>query len=356
MVSVYVICMAVHINLINQKVRHKVFGDGVILSLDKSYLVVEFPIGQKKFIYPDAFDGFLSVEDSGAASEIRHEIEAEKQRKEQARKQASDSLLPAPAVSPATGRHKTLRKPPRANIAFKCNFCDGGRSSEQVGFHGVCSDSVIHNNIAVEHRTWCTADDCPCLQYYNGEISRKELDALCTDGGFVCYESQMLRDWRALAGVVQNGEHKSKPMTLRKVQQNSLCVLTTRDPGSDEKARYIFAVFLVDESYEGDGQEEGYVSTGSKYKIKLSPSEAHTMLFWNYHANSNQPEIAAWNSGLHRYFDDEQAATILQDICKVKTGTQDEALAEDFLEHFCRINGIALDQVGAARGALAQLL
>ncbi len=344
--------MPVLINIINKKVHHKVFGEGVVLFLDGSYLLVEFSVGQKKFVYPDAFDGFLSAEDSSVALEIRREIEAAKQMEEQARQQALDDRAHSPAGLPAAGRQKTLRKAPRANIAFKCNFCDGGRSNEQVGFHGVCSDSVIHNNIAIEHRTWCTADDCPCLQYYNGEIAREELDDLCADDGFVCYESQMLRDWRALAGVIQNGENKSKPMTLRQVQQNSLCVLTTRDPGSDEKDRYIFAVFLVDDSYEGDGQEEGYVSTGSKYKIKLSPKEAQSLLFWNYHSNSNQPEIAAWNSGLHRYFDDEQAATILQDIRKVKTGTHDEALAKEFLECFCRINDVDLDRIGIARGAL----
>jgi hypothetical protein len=340
-------------NLVNQKVYHKTFGKGTVLSFNGSYLLVDFPIGQKKFIYPDAFDGFLSTEDNGVASEIRYDIEKAKHAKEQAKQQVFDSRMTPIKDKSANRTAKRSKNSPRANIAFKCNFCDGGQSDEQVGFHGVCSDSVIRNNIVIEHRTWCTAEDCSCLHYYNGEISREELDELCTGGGFVCYESQMLRDWKALAGVVQNGENKSKPMTLRKVQQNSLCVLTTRDPGSDEKERYIFAVFLVDDSYEGDGQEEGYVSTQSKYKLKFSPDEARALLFWNYHANSNQPETAAWNSGLHRYFDDEQGAIILQDIYKAKVGTQDEALAKEFLEHFCRINGIDLDRVGTARGALS---
>ena len=66
--------MTVHINLINRKVHHKAFGEGVILSLDGGYLLIEFPVGQKKFVYPDAFDGFLSAEDSSVALEIRREI------------------------------------------------------------------------------------------------------------------------------------------------------------------------------------------------------------------------------------------------------------------------------------------
>ncbi|MBX4272110.1 hypothetical protein [Clostridium estertheticum] len=200
---------------------------------------------------------------------------------------------------------------PRANIAFKCNFCDGGHSDEQVGFNGDCSDDVIRNNIELEKRTWCSSDDCACGQYLKCDITRSELEDVCNNGGFVCYESQMLRDWKALAGIVQTGERKGQPMKLNKVQNNSLCVLTTRDPISIESEIYIFGIFLVDETYEGDNQDEGYVTTKSKYRIKLYPKEAHKMLFWNYHANDNQPEVPVWSSGLHRYFEDEQAIQIL---------------------------------------------
>lgn len=45
-------------------VRHKTFGTGIILSLDDSrtHITVRFPIGEKTFVYPDAFNkGFLSV-------------------------------------------------------------------------------------------------------------------------------------------------------------------------------------------------------------------------------------------------------------------------------------------------------
>ena len=45
-------------------VRHKIFGSGIILSLDDSrtHITVRFPIGEKNFVYPDAFNkGFLSI-------------------------------------------------------------------------------------------------------------------------------------------------------------------------------------------------------------------------------------------------------------------------------------------------------
>jgi hypothetical protein len=76
------------------------------------------------------------------------------------------------------------------------------------------------------------------------------------------------------------------------------------------------------------------------------------MLFWSYHANENQSEVARWSSGLHRYFNDEQAIQILRDLALIKEGTEDEELAEEFLQYFARINGIDIDSVTEKNGAL----
>jgi len=335
-------------NTIGQIVKHKAFGDGTIINHDNHSIVVLFSIGEKKFQYPDAFGLFLSAVDDQFAAFIDTVIK-DKQVKdaEESAAKLQRRTIERVIAKQQQGNNKKMA---RANIAFKCNFCDGGQSDNQVGFHGVCSDAIINNNIAIEHRTWCNSEDCPCLAYFNGEMSREELDALCDDGGFVCYESQMLRDWRALAGIVQTGERKGEPMKLHQVQSNSLCVLTTRTPGTTEAERYIFAVFLVDETYEGDSKDAGYVSTTSKYKLKLSPEEALKLPFWNYHCNSNNPEIPAWNSGLHRYFNDDVAALILKDISEVKKGTYDFELAVEFFDYFCTINGIT--EIGKPNGAL----
>jgi hypothetical protein len=346
-------------NLTNQNVIHKLFGEGTVIEHSDKYITISFSAGEKKFPFPDSFNIFLSIKDRNLAEQIEtllKEKEAEEAKKralwETEQKREMEQQQKIRAIESRTKKPK-IKTYPRANIAFKCNFCDGGKSDKQVGFNGVCSDKLIYNNIAVEKRTWCTADECPCLQYYNRALTRRDLDEQCKNGGFVCYESQMLRDWKALAGVVQNGKNKGKPMKLKNVKANSLCVLTTRDPQSIEENRYIFAVFLVDETYEGDGHEEGYVSTNSQYKMILSPKEAHSLLFWNYHANENKPEVAVWSSGLHRYFEDEQAAQILRDIAKIKASTDKGQLAIDFYEYFCKINGVDSSTIGEPCGAFA---
>lgn len=107
----------------------------------------------------------------------------------------------------------------------------------------------------------------------------------------------MLRNWAAFAGFALTKENNQRPMKLNKVQVNSLAILTTRVPYAPEKDRFVFGVFLVDEAYEGDNREEGYVTTSSKYKLSLSLEEAKKILFWNYYHNENAPEKAAWGQG-----------------------------------------------------------
>ncbi len=326
------------------------------MQLDGDKLTVAFISGEKKFIFPDAFNGFLMAKNPELSKKIQEyiaEFESVKQKELQEKQNAAaiERQLYTDQKEFRSPR-KSVKTIQRSNIAFKCNFCDGGQSDEQIGFNGVCSDDLIHNNIIIEKRTWCNSEDCPCLHYHNGDMTREELDSRCKDDGFVCYESQMLREWKAMAGIVQHGENKGKPMKLNQVQTNSLCILTTRDPRSKEEDRYIFAVFLVDDTYEGDGRDEGYVSTTSEYRIKLTPTEARSLLFWNYHANDNQPEVAVWSSGLHRYFEDEQAVQILRDIAIIKKGTDEEVLSERFLQHFCRINGVDFSTVKGLSGAL----
>ena len=188
--------------------------------------------------------------------------------------------------------------------------------------------------------------------YYDGIINRKALDRYAEEDGFVCYESQMLRNWAAFAGFALTKENNQRPMKLNKVQVNSLAILTTRVPYAPEKDRFVFGVFLVDEAYEGDNREEGYVTTSSKYKLSLSLEEAKKILFWNYYHNENAPEKAAWGQGLHRYITDVQAACILRDIAQIKANTSEQKLAIEFLDYFCNINGLDKDELPELDGAL----
>lgn len=191
--------------LINTKVRHQDYGEGTIIKFVNSYITVKFKHCEKKFQYPDSFCEFLTLEDSNIAARIENEKEIHKKTQDDVRKGQVEKVKKNNTDKQKNSKTKFY---PRTNVAFKCNFCDGGHSSDRVGFKGVCSNEIIRNNIEVEKRVWCSEDDSPCSQYLNGIINRSELDDMCNDGGYVCYESQMLRDWKAFAGVVHTGKER----------------------------------------------------------------------------------------------------------------------------------------------------
>ncbi len=328
--------------MVGANVRHKSFGEGVVIEQTKSRIIVRFSDTERTFIFPDIFDSFLSTDDT----ELLQEISRQKEGK------AANTLLTiqltpknAATKEPEIKGSRT-KKIVRSNVAFKCNYCDGGCSPNCIGYKGVCSDEMISYNIEKAKHVWCSSDS-PCRRYLNGEITRTELE-----NQFVCYESEMLVEWKASAGIVQNGAAKGKPMKLLKVQNNSLCVLTTRLPDSSDETRFIFAVFLVDESYEGDGREEGYVTNHSQWRLELLPEEARKMLFWNYYANKNAPDRIVLGSGLHRYLDDIQAAQILRDIISIKSDPTEKEFATKFFHHFCAVVGLSVEDIPQCAGAL----
>lgn len=230
----------------------------------------------------------------------------------------------------------------RENLVFKYNYCNGGQNKNNIGFCRACSDNQIHQHMKKRADNWCCNPNSPCFQYYNNEITREELDSY----DYVCDESLLFKNWKTYAGYSKS----NKPKTIRSSNLNTLCTVTTRDFNSTEDERFIFAVFMVDELFEGDNEHQGHVSCNSKYKIKLSYDEAKKMPFWKYYYCPKSPQTVKWGSNLFRYIDYLQAAYILRDIALIKKDTKDEELANEFYEHFCKINHI--DVVGEPNGAL----
>lgn len=78
------------------------------------------------------------------------------------------------------------------------------------------------------------------------------------------------------------------------------------------------------------------------------------MLFWNYYVNKNYPHRTTWNSGKFRYFDNVWTAQILKDIIELKTDEVQIKEAKNFLEYFCQMNALDMENIPEANGALKQ--
>lgn len=62
-------------NLIGIEVIHKSFGNGSVVEESDEYITIKFLIGIKKFLYPDAFENFLSITNLQIQEKINTEIE-----------------------------------------------------------------------------------------------------------------------------------------------------------------------------------------------------------------------------------------------------------------------------------------
>ena len=345
--------------LCGEFVKHNVFGIGEIIEFDNNHVTVIFENKEeKKFIYPSSFGKFLHIQNKALLIEIENinaavasrQLEIKKENEELIKLELNNRKTKLNKKSPSTSKVDN-----KSNIAFKCNYCDGGKNKDSIGYTNVCSIETIEYNINVAKRVWCSSSESLCNKYIKGEFSRKELLNTCNNDGFVCYESQMLRKWRAYAGIAQKGVNKGKPMKLKSVKANSLAMLTTKLPNEKDEERFIFAVFLIDENYEGDNTEEGYVGANPKYKIQLSLDEAKQIKFWNYYFNPNKPEKILFGSALHRYITDMQAAQVLNEICKVKKGTKDEYKSKELLRFYCNLKRLDIDNIINPNGALKRI-
>jgi hypothetical protein len=67
---------------INMEVLHKAFGKGTVVSMNGKYFTVQFGAAQKTFVYPDAFEKFLTLADGSTSEVIDTDLQAAKEQKQ----------------------------------------------------------------------------------------------------------------------------------------------------------------------------------------------------------------------------------------------------------------------------------
>lgn len=283
-------------DLINEKVIHKIFGTGVVTDFEDPYIKIEFTSENKEFIYPDAFRTLMTFVDNKTNNLVKeliqkkeNEIYREKLKleNEKALKQEKHQLQM---------QHEKLMK------NFKIH------PSSQAAF-------------------WC---------------EEQELDSV-------------FNDWKIYAGEAKSGKNQGKPNKLVRLHQNSACLLTQREPEMQEKERRIIGVFMVNETFIGKLSEDGNIPAHSKYRLSLSKEESEKMLFWNYYINERYPKNMTWNTAKYRYFDNVCMAQILKDIVAIKNDSAEKELAKEFFNHFCLINKISEKDIPEPFGVLKHI-
>jgi len=107
------------VDLKNEPVTHPVFGTGIVIFQDKKRITIEFPgeTGIKHFLYPDAFEKYLTMSNSSAAKKVLADLAAKKSKMEaqlQAEEETAQKLNAI--LETAAQKRKSLpkAKPPKS--------------------------------------------------------------------------------------------------------------------------------------------------------------------------------------------------------------------------------------------------
>lgn len=99
--------------LVNEKVKHIIFGVGIITEVKDNKISVKFEekIGNKTFLYPDAFEKFLEAADLEVENSILDELHKKQEQLEMERLERACiyTELEEKAIKSTTTRRRTAK-------------------------------------------------------------------------------------------------------------------------------------------------------------------------------------------------------------------------------------------------------
>ncbi len=102
----------------NLEIKHKSFGNGTVVAVSGKYMTVRFGNGDKKFVYPDAFENYLTLADGSVSDEIKADIKVaneakqailNKKNEENLRAMTKGIVIPGKEISVAEGEDEENR-------------------------------------------------------------------------------------------------------------------------------------------------------------------------------------------------------------------------------------------------------
>lgn len=278
-------------NLINEEITHKVFGKGNIIDQDESVITIDFNEDIKKFVYPDVFGEFITLKNREIAKSLKKIL---------AKREAKEEIL------------AQEREEEKERLAIE------QRRREKLKNHRIHESSQIV--------FWLDEEE----------------------------QVSVFDEWQVFTGLVQSGKSAGQPNRAARLRPNSASILTKREEDQEETERQILGLYMVNETFSGSFNDDGLVLPHDEHRIQLTKEESEKMLFWNYYINENYPHRTTWNSGKYRYFDNVWTAQILKDIIALRTDEEQIKEAQSFLEYFCQVNVLDIDNIPEPGGALKQ--
>lgn len=143
-------------NLEGVIVNHNKFGKGIILNINDNNMVVRFTHGDKRFVYPDALERFLTIVDKSTASIMLNVIDKKKQQENEKRRRQEEERHSS--TNSLAGQQSLLLRPnPNTNFMMRIksdqlNQCQSVIEKRKINYlvHFTRLDnlsSILHHGI-----------------------------------------------------------------------------------------------------------------------------------------------------------------------------------------------------------------
>lgn len=150
-------------------------------------------------------------------------------------------------------------------------------------------------------------------------------------------EKDLFSTWAISTGTYLSGYSKGKPRIPDRMKPNSLCLLTKREAGAQERDRRIIGAFMVEEEFFGVYCRDGIINAHLTCRAALSPEKQ--LAFWPYITEDSKKW--RWGNTALRYFSNQTAEKILFDILKLADTTEEQENIYRFYQYFCRLNRLS---------------
>ncbi len=248
-------------NCTDLKVKHRVFGVGVITESSGNYLTVKFATRESKFLYPDAFEKFIEADNKAVQAKIIEEIKRIKRAADAQRQETA-------AIRKAKEELSTVD---RKTISTKRNIEDGFGSDYNVEYlakQPILTYQQVEEKFGIKIAGFGRGiNRTPSTVVLISSIDKKR-------SGFVYHDH-----WTTDGDYIYSGEGKTGD------QQMTLGNKAIVDAERDGKTIHLFVKFspqeyyyqgifsLVDYTYEDDKDEAGNVRKEYKFRLRKQHSE-----------------------------------------------------------------------------------
>lgn len=248
-------------DLINKKVKHKLFGIGTITKFDGKYVTVQFAKKISKFAYPSAFETFLNLEEKFIQSKVESLIVEQKKVNETTKAKEIAALKKPEKQKRITAKTSPLKRTKKSiDELFPEDY-----HAAYLRKHPILTYQQVEKHFGIKISGFGRGiNPTPSTVVLISSIGKS--------GGKFTYHDK----WTTDGDYLYSGEGKTGDQILTKGN------LAIKNAERDGKKIHLFVKFspqeyyyqgefkLVDYSYENEEDENGNLRKEFKFKLRKS--------------------------------------------------------------------------------------